>query len=51
MLKYTQNGGQLSACGTCLDSRDLEADDLRPRGTMDDCLRIVEDADKVITIG
>ncbi len=51
MLKYTQNGGQVTACGTCLDSRDLDADDLRPRGTMNDCLGIIEAADKVLTIG
>lgn len=51
LLKYTQNGGDLFACGTCLDSRDLEADELRPRSTMGDCLRIVEEADKVLTIG
>lgn len=51
MLKYTQNGGELSACGTCLDSRDLDADDLRPRGTMTDCLALVENAEKVLTIG
>ncbi|MEF8883465.1 MAG: hypothetical protein V5A34_13190, partial [Halapricum sp.] len=51
MRKYTHNGGRLLACGTCLDSRDLEPDDLRPRATMDDCLEVVEDADKVMTIG
>lgn len=51
MRKYDQNGGHLSACGTCFDSRDLEADDLRPRGTMEDCLDIVESADKVLTVG
>ncbi|SFB91792.1 uncharacterized protein involved in oxidation of intracellular sulfur [Halobiforma haloterrestris] len=51
MRKYVQNGGELFACGTCLDSRDLEADDLRPRSSMDDYLRIVEEADEVLTIG
>ncbi|MFD1589346.1 DsrE family protein [Halorientalis brevis] len=51
MLKYAQNGGKLFACGTCLDSRDLDADDLRPRASMDDYLRIVEDDEKVLTIG
>ena len=51
MLKYAQSGGELYACGTCLNSRDLEADDLRPRATMEECLRIVEDAEKVLTIG
>lgn len=51
MLKYTQNGGELFACGTCLDSRDLDAANLRPRATMGDCLEIVENADKMLTIG
>ncbi|MDS0243713.1 MULTISPECIES: DsrE family protein [unclassified Haloferax] len=51
MVKYTRNGGKHLACGTCLDSRDLEADDLRPRATMQDCLGVVEGADKVLTIG
>lgn len=51
MQKYVNNGGGLYACGTCLDSRDLQEDDLRPRATMDDCLRIIEDAEKALTIG
>ena len=51
MMKFTQNGGELLACGTCLDSRDLEASDLRPRDTMSDLLALVEDADRVVTIG
>ncbi len=51
MRKYTLEGGDLYACGSCLDSRNLEADGLRPRSTMGDCLRIVEDADEVLTIG
>lgn len=51
MVKYARNGGELLACGTCLDSRDLEADELRPRSTMGDLLSLVEDADEVVTIG
>lgn len=51
MLKYTQNGGELLACGTCLDSRDLEPEDLRPAATMEDCVALVENADEVLTIG
>jgi sulfur relay (sulfurtransferase) complex TusBCD TusD component (DsrE family) len=49
LLKYTQNGGTISACGTCMDSRGLEEGRHRPRGSMDEYLRIVEDADKVLT--
>jgi len=51
MRKYVNEGGSLFACGTCMDSRDVEPDDLRPRSTMADCLRIVEDADEVLTFG
>lgn len=51
MRKYMQNGGELEACGTCLDSRGLEADELRPRSSMDEYLRIVEEGDRVLTIG
>lgn len=49
--KYTQNGGNPFVCGTCLDSRDINPDDLSPRSTMGDCLRIVEDADELLTVG
>ena len=51
MAKYVNNGGSLFACGTCMDSREIEPDELRPRSTMGDCLRIVEDADQTLTIG
>ncbi|MEF8773441.1 MAG: DsrE family protein [Halobacteriales archaeon] len=51
LKKFLQDGGDLYACGTCLDSRDLEADDLRPRASMDDLLGIVERADETVTIG
>ena len=51
MRKYTNDGGTLAACGTCLDSRGLEADELRPRSSMDEFLRIVEEGDKVLTFG
>lgn len=51
MRKYAHNGGELLACGSCLDSRDMEPDELRPKSTMDDCLRVVEESEKVLTIG
>lgn len=51
MLKYVNNDGTLFACGTCMDSRDIDPDNLRPRSTMSECLRIVEEADKSLTIG
>jgi len=51
MVKYVNEGGEVFACGTCMDSRDIEPDDLRPKSTMGDCLRIIEGADEVVTIG
>lgn len=51
LRKFQLNGGELAACGTCLDSRDLEPDELRPRSTMGDLLRIVESGDRVLTFG
>lgn len=51
LVRYVEAGGEVIACGTCLDSRDLSADDLRPRGTMGDLLALVEDSDEVLTIG
>lgn len=51
MRKYHNDGGVLAACGTCMDSRDIAPDELRPRSTMDELLRIVEEGDKVLTFG
>jgi uncharacterized protein involved in oxidation of intracellular sulfur len=51
MRKFLGEGGELLACGTCLDSRDLAENDLRPRATMGDLLAVVEDADEVVTVG
>ena len=51
MAKYDREGGELLACGTCMDSRDISPDDLRPRSTMGELLEIVESADEVLTFG
>lgn len=51
MRKYLKEGGELQACGTCLDSRDLDPDELRPHSTMSELLRIVEEGDRVLTFG
>lgn len=51
VLKYIRDGGEILACGTCLDSRGIEEDELRPRATMTDLLGVIEDADQTLTIG
>lgn len=51
MVKYARAGGDLDACGTCMEDRDLEPSDLRPRSTMADLVGIVEWADETLTFG
>ncbi len=46
---YLSAGGELLACGTCLQSRQMNATDTCPLSTMQDCLHMVEWADKILT--
>jgi len=46
---YSEAGGEILACGTCLKSRDLDGTDVCPISTMVDCLEMVVWADKVVT--
>lgn len=49
MKKFSEAGGELLACGTCLKSRQLEDQTSCPISTMVDCVEMVEWADKVVT--
>lgn len=42
-------GGEILACGSCLKSRDTEGSDTCPISTMNDCVNMVEWADKITT--
>lgn len=46
---YSDAGGELLACGTCLRARNLGGTDVCPISTMVDCLDMVVWADKVLT--
>ncbi|MGK9250258.1 DsrE/DsrF/TusD sulfur relay family protein [Paenibacillus humicus] len=46
---FSNAGGEILACGTCLKSRSMEATDVCPISTMIDCVNMVEWSDKVIT--
>ena len=46
---YSEAGGKILACGTCLRARNLSTTDVCPISTMVDCLDMVEWADKVVT--
>ncbi len=48
---FTENGGLLLACGTCLKSRDNNDFSACPVGTMQDLLSLVEESDRVVTFG
>ncbi|MED3803057.1 DsrE/DsrF/TusD sulfur relay family protein [Lysinibacillus xylanilyticus] len=49
MNKFEELEGELLACGTCLKSRLLDKTTTCPISTMDDCVKVVEWADKMIT--
>lgn len=51
LRKFLKEGGDLYACGTCMESRDIEPGELRPHSTMGDLLAIVESTEKTITVG
>lgn len=41
--------GEILACGTCLKSRSMGGTEVCPINTMNDCVEMVEWADKVVT--
>lgn len=47
---FHELGGEILACGTCLLSRNLDGTAVCPLSTMNDCVEMVEWADKVITL-
>lgn len=48
---FTENKGQILACGTCLISRQKEGSNVCPISTMKDLLQLVEESDKILTFG
>jgi sulfur relay (sulfurtransferase) complex TusBCD TusD component (DsrE family) len=49
MKKFTSEGGEILACGTCLQSRHLDSTETCPISTMVDCVNVVVWADKTVT--
>ncbi|WP_397539042.1 DsrE family protein [Rummeliibacillus pycnus] len=49
MNKFQELTGELLACGTCLKSRLLDETSSCPISTMDDCVKVVEWSDKMVT--
>lgn len=49
MKAFVEAGGELLACGTCLQSRKLPSTETCPISTMVDCVNLVVWADKMVT--
>lgn len=49
MKKFEELHGVLMACGTCIKSRQMDEFAACPISTMNDCLNLVEWADKTVT--
>ncbi len=49
METLVNNGGQILACGTCMDLRGLQEDELCPLATMKDLHGMIRESDKVLT--
>ena len=46
---FVRNKGIVLACGTCIKARNSDGTEVCPISTMNDCIRMVEWADRVIT--
>ena len=50
LKKFLDNGGNLLACGSCLEIRQQEAG-VCPISTMSELLEMIVDSDKMVTLG
>ena len=51
LLRFDELGGVALSCGTCLRIRKKDAAAVCPMSTMDDLVRMTEEADRVVTFG
>jgi len=51
MEAFADAGGDLRACGTCLELRNQDQSEVCPVSTMNDLFEVVTTADRVLTIG
>lgn len=47
--EFVRNKGTVLACGTCMKSRNQKETSVCPISTMNDCVEMVEWADKILT--
>ena len=51
LLRFDELGGVALSCGTCLRIRRMDASAVCPMSTMDDLVRLTEEADRVLSFG
>jgi uncharacterized protein involved in oxidation of intracellular sulfur len=51
LQRFDELGGVALSCGTCLRIRKIEPAAVCPISTMDDLVRLTEEADRVLTFG
>jgi uncharacterized protein involved in oxidation of intracellular sulfur len=51
LARFDELGGVALSCGTCLRIRQMDANALCPMSTMDDLVRLTEEADRVLSFG
>ncbi len=51
LLRFDELGGVALSCGTCLRLREMDASAVCPMSTMDDLVRLTEEADRVLSFG
>lgn len=49
--RFEELGGEALSCGTCLRIREMEASYFCPVSTMDELVRLTEEADKTVVFG
>ena len=47
--KFLEDGGEIKACGTCLNLRKKDSNELCPLSTLKDLYDLVKESDKVVT--
>ena len=50
MQKFVDSGGEILACGTCLQIRNSNGSEMCPISTMKDLYKLIKNSDKVISI-
>lgn len=51
LVRFDELGGVALSCGTCLRIRQIDVAALCPMSTMDDLVRLTEEADRVLSFG